>query len=159
MLYEVVGKLLSESLLSLYPIFVKDIGLPLLLQTWSRCFSYVIISGFFVDYPFVFQTITTSSGILLSLVTIIHIYTSYRGFQLLESGIAYSIFYLYPIMILLLANKQINPIIFLALFGVFLLVSNENFNVMNLINSPEGVIMILFSSIYRSYYLLFSKRY
>lgn len=146
MTYEIISKLLSESLLSLYPIFVKNIGLPLLLQTWSRCFSYAIISGFFIDYPFVFQTMTTSSGILLSLVTITHIYTSYRGFQLLESGIAYSIFYLYPIMILLLANKKINPIIFLALFGVFLLVSNENFDIMNIVKSPEGLIMILLAA-------------
>jgi drug/metabolite transporter (DMT)-like permease len=146
MLYEIISKLLSESLLSLYPIFVKNIGLPLLLQTWSRCFSYAIISSFFIDYAFVLQTMATSSGILLSLVTIAHIYTSYRGFQLLESGIAYSIFYLYPIMILLMANKKIHPILLLALVGVFLLVSDEKFNIANIIKSPEGVIMILLAA-------------
>jgi drug/metabolite transporter (DMT)-like permease len=146
MLYEIASKLISESLLSLYPIFVKNIGLPLLLQTWSRCFSYVIISGFFIDYPFIFNTMMTSSGLLLSFITMIHIYTSYRGFELLESGVAYSVFYLYPIMILLIANKKINPIIILALFGVFLLVSNEQFNISNIINHPEGIIMILLAA-------------
>jgi len=139
MLYEIISKLVSESLLSLYPIFVKNIGLPLLLQTWSRCFSYAFISAFFVDYSFIFKTITTPVGILLSIITMAHIYTSYRGFALLESGVAYSIFYLYPIMILLLARKPIKPILFLALVGVFLLVSNDTFSIDNM----EGFIMIL----------------
>uniref|UniRef100_A0A6C0I0X4 EamA domain-containing protein n=1 Tax=viral metagenome TaxID=1070528 RepID=A0A6C0I0X4_9ZZZZ len=146
MLYEIISKLASESLLSLYPIFVKNIGLPLLLQTWSRCFSYAIISSFFVDYSFILNAMTTTSGLLLSFITMIHIYTSYRGFELLESGIAYSIFYLYPIMILLMANEKINPIIFLSLVGVFLLVSNEKFNIMSIIESPEGLIMILLAA-------------
>jgi drug/metabolite transporter (DMT)-like permease len=146
MVYEIFSKLLSESLLSLYPVFVKNIGLSLTLQTWSRCFSYTVISAFFIDYPFIYHALTSSSGILLALTTIAHIYTSYRGFELLESGVAYSLFYLYPIIILLIANKQIHPIILLALFGVFLLVSDEKFDVMNLVNSPEGFIMILLAA-------------
>jgi len=139
MLYEIISKLASESLLSLYPIFVKNIGLPLLLQTWSRCFSYAFISAFFIDYSFILKTLATSSGILLSLITMIHIYTSYRGFSLLESGVAYSIFYIYPIMILLMAQKPIHPILFLAFVGVFLLVSNDTFSIDNM----EGFLMIL----------------
>ena len=147
MIYEIVGKLLSESLLSLYPVFVKNIGLPLTLQTWSRCFSYAVISAFFIDYQFVYRALTSSSGILLALTTIAHIYSSYRGFELLESGVAYSLFYMYPILILLVARKQIHPIILLALFGVFLLVSNEKFDVMNVIKSPEGFVMILLAAL------------
>ena len=146
MIYEIFSKLLSESLLSLYPVFVKNIGLPLSLQTWSRCFSYVVISAFFIDYPFIYHALTSSSGILLALTTIAHIYTSYRGFELLESGVAYSLFYLYPIIILLIAHKQIHPIVLLALFGVFLLVSDEKFDVMNLVNSHEGFVMILLAA-------------
>ena len=147
MIYEIVGKLLSESLLSLYPVFVKNIGLPLTLQTWSRCFSYAVISAFFIDYQFVYRALTSSSGILLALTTIAHIYSSYRGFELLESGVAYSLFYMYPLLILLVARKQIHPIILLALFGVFLLVSNEKFDVMNVIKSPEGFVMILLAAL------------
>lgn len=126
MIIEILSKLASEGLLSLYPIFVKNIGLPLSLQTWSRCFSYAIISGFFIDYSFVFNALFTYSGIMLSLVTLIHIYTSYRGFELLESGVAYSIFYLYPIMILLMAGNKIHSVMLLALVGVYLLASNES---------------------------------
>lgn len=125
MIIEVLSKLASEGLLSLYPIFVKNIGLPLSLQTWSRCFSYALISGLFIDYSFVVKTLFTYSGIMLSLVTILHIYTSYRGFELLDSGVAYSIFYLYPIMILLMSGHKVSSIMMLSLIGVYLLASKE----------------------------------
>lgn len=149
MILEILSKLASESLLSLYPVFVKNIGLQLSLQTWSRCFSYVAISAFFIDYAFVFSSLLSWSGISLSLITIAHIYTSYRGFELLDSGVAYSIFYLYPIMILLMANKSVHPVMFLALFGVFLLASNDfDFRSIGSLNigSKEGVIMILLAA-------------
>ena len=53
----IFSKLVAEGLLSLYPIFVKNIGLPLSLQVWSRVFSYTAISAFFIDYPFVLQNL------------------------------------------------------------------------------------------------------
>lgn len=149
MILEIISKLASESLLSLYPVFVKNIGLPLSLQTWSRCFSYIAISAFFIDYSFVFNAMLSWSGISLSLVTIAHIYTSYRGFELLDSGVAYSIFYLYPIMILLMAGKTVHPVMFLALFGVFLLASNDftnSSNISSIFSSKEGLIMILLAA-------------
>jgi len=136
MIIEILSKLASEGLLSLYPIFVKNIGLPLSLQTWSRCFSYAIISGFFIDYSFVFNALFTYTGIMLSLVTLVHIYTSYKGFELLESGVAYSIFYLYPIMILMMAGNKIHSVMLLALVGVYLLASNES----SFSSSKEGLV-------------------
>jgi len=139
MIIEILSKLVSEGLLSLYPIFVKNIGLPLSLQTWSRCFSYAIISGFFIDYSFVFNALFTYSGIMLSLVTLVHIYTSYRGFELLESGVAYSIFYLYPIIILLMSGNKIHSVMLLALVGVYLLASNES-SLYSTFFSKEGLI-------------------
>jgi drug/metabolite transporter (DMT)-like permease len=145
MIIEVLSKLASEGLLSLYPIFVKNIGLPLSLQTWSRCFSYALISGFFIDYSFVINSLFTYSGIMLSLVTILHIYTSYRGFELLESGVAYSIFYLYPIIILLMSGHKIHSIMLLSLVGVYLLAakdinffSKENLDTLNDSDNKKG---------------------
>jgi drug/metabolite transporter (DMT)-like permease len=90
---------------------------------------------------------------MLSLVTIVHIYTSYRGFELLESGVAYSIFYLYPIMILLMSGHKIQSIMLLAVLGVYLLASKdvdffsiENLDMMKVgkgsDNTLLGVIMI-----------------
>jgi len=121
MLLEILSKVLSESLLSLYPIFVKYIHLPLGLQLWSRFFSYLFISAFFINWNFIFKHILSLSGLALSFVTIAHVYFSYRGFQILESGIAYIIFYTYPLIILLLAGKKINPIMLFALLGVYFL--------------------------------------
>lgn len=137
MILEITSKLASESLLSLYPIFVKNIGLPLSLQTWSRCFSYAIISGFFIDYSFVLKTLFTYNGMMLSIVTLIHIYTSYKGFQLLESGVAYSVFYLYPIMILLMSGQKIHYVMILALVGVYLL-SSKPINFDSLTNNTKN---------------------
>jgi len=148
MIIEILAKLSSETLLSLYPIFVKNIGLPISLQTWSRFFSYALISVFFINYSFVYNTLFTYTGIILSFITIIHIYTSYRGFKLLDGGVAYSIFYLYPIMILLMSGNKIQWYMFLALIGVYLLASNDlnNVHIDNNSEIIEGVIMILFAA-------------
>jgi drug/metabolite transporter (DMT)-like permease len=100
----------------------------------------------FIDNSIVWYSLISYSGFLLSVVTIIHIYTSYRGFELLESGVAYTIFYLYPIMILLLSGQKINGIMIFAVIGVFLLVSNDNMNISSIVKSPEGLIMILLAA-------------
>jgi len=125
MYLEVISKLFSESLLSLYPVFVKNINIPIHLQLWSRFITYIAITGFFVDWGFISSSLFSKNGLLLSIITIIHVYTSYRGFQLLESGVAYSLFYTYPLMILLLAREPIHMIMLLAIIGVILL-SNDN---------------------------------
>lgn len=131
MIIEVLSKIISESLLSLYPIFVKKINIPFGLHLWCRFFIYVLVSFFFIDWKFVFENILSTNGILLSLVTILHVFFSYRGFQLLESGIAYVCFYTYPIMILLLSGEKMNFItilfLFMAIFGIYLLFSSSSF--------------------------------
>ncbi len=121
----IISKLLAESLLSLYPVFVKKINLPLITQLWSRFITYFIISCFFVSWNFILKNIFTKYGIQLFIITMIHVYTSYRAFQILDSGISFVLFYTYPIMILLLAGKGFNPIMLFALLGVYLL-SNNN---------------------------------
>jgi drug/metabolite transporter (DMT)-like permease len=126
MLLEISIKILSESLLSLYPIFVKYINIPISLQLWSRFATYIIISFFFINYEYIFNTLFTKDGLLLSIITIIHVYTSYRGFQILESGIAYTLFYLYPLIILILAGEKIQFIMIFALIGLYLLTKESN---------------------------------
>jgi drug/metabolite transporter (DMT)-like permease len=115
------GKILSESLLSLYPVFVKNIGAALPLQMWTRFVAYVGISVFFIDYAFLREHMFSKWGLLLAAVTLVHIYTSYQGFLLLDSGTAFTLFYTYPVLILLFA-RRINPFLFgFTLIGVFLL--------------------------------------
>lgn len=125
MLYEVGGKLVSEALLSLYPVLVKNIPVSFELQVWSRCFTYAVISLFFINWNFVQTHLLSPLGILLSTITTLHIYSSYQGFLRLESGTAYTLFYLYPILILLFSGEPIEPTIFLALVGVALFYADK----------------------------------
>ena len=92
MFYEITSKLVSESLLSLYPVIVKNIAIPLEMKLWSRFFTYVLISLFFIDPSYIQSNLVSADGIMLSLITIAHVYTSYKGFMLLESGMSYTIF-------------------------------------------------------------------
>jgi len=154
MYLEILSKIISESLLSLYPIFVKYINLNFWLQIWSRFFIYVFISGFFVNWKFIFNNIFSKYCIVLSLITILHIYTSYRGFLILESGVAYIIFYLYPLIILLIAGEKIGFIIIFAIIGVIILSHEKIDNFQNFFLKSkskenfkyEGIIMMIISA-------------
>ena len=64
-------------------------------------------------------------GLLLSFVTVLRLLFIYKGFQLLESGVAYTLFYTYPIMILLLSKGKFNPLFILSLIGVYILSTNK----------------------------------
>jgi len=125
MIQEIIGKLASESLLSLYPTIVKNINIPFELKLWTRFIPYTLISLLFIDFKFVKENLFSKNGFLLSFITVIHIYSSYKGFEGLESGVAYTIFYLYPLMILLMAGEKISPFMILPLVGVTLLVSED----------------------------------
>ena len=112
------GKVVSEMLLSLYPVFVKNIKVDFSAQMWSRFVAYVAVALFFVDYDFIVRNLFSIWGTILSIVTLFHIYTSYQGFLMLESGTAFTLFYTYPIIILLLAQKISPWLVLLAALGV-----------------------------------------
>ena len=121
MLLEILSKLTSESLLSLYPIFVKKIGISNSLQLWTRLIAYVVIATFFVNWAFIKSSILSLDSITLGLVNLTHIFFSYEGFRNLDSGVSFAIFNSYPLMILLLAgvvwhNSYLLVFIGLALF-------------------------------------------
>lgn len=142
----IVGKVLAESLTSLYPVFVKNIGLPLEIQLWSRCFTYVAISLVFVNYRTIWKSLFSVMGFLLSLITMVHIYTSYQGFLLLESGTAYTLFYLYPVFIALLSGEHMNPLLLLcSMVGVFFLTAT--FQTFQTAVSGYGVVMVLLAAL------------
>jgi len=133
MIYEIIIKLIAESFLSLYPTFVKNINLTIGHQLWSRCFAYTIISALFIDWEFIITHIFSQNGILLAFITTLHIYTSYTGFQLLDGGIAYTLFYTYPIMILLLSSEKIQYTTIIALIiviiGVMIIFFSNNIDI------------------------------
>ena len=126
MITEILSKITSESLLSLYPTIVKNIDIPFDMKLWTRFVPYSLISLLFIDYKFIKENLFSKAGLLLSFITMIHIYTSYKGFEGLESGVAYTIFYMYPLMILLMAGEKISPIMLIPLIGVGLLVYESN---------------------------------
>lgn len=108
MLIPIVAKLASESLLSLYPIFVKKIGISMTLQMWTRTIAYVLIAAIFVDWSFLKSAIFSIDSLLLAVVNLTHIFFSYEGFRHLDSGVSFAIFNTYPIMILILAGSLLH---------------------------------------------------
>ena len=122
----IFSKVVAESLLSLYPVFVKKIGLTIPTQLWTRLLAYVIISIFFINKTFVLQSLTSYNAILLALINLSHIYFSYMGFTYLDSGVSFTIFNTYPFMILLMSNAPWNNAYLLALAG-FAIFAYENY--------------------------------
>lgn len=157
-MYEALIKIISESLLALYPVFVKNIDLALDLQVWSRFFSYVIVSGFFIDYNYVYNHLFSKNGLLLSAITIAHVYTSYRGFQLLESGLSYTLFYLYPIMILMMSGRNVHPVMLVTLLGVYLLTTGNGGSSFEMMGQLEGIVMILLAGLTEAFIYFVVRR-
>ena len=122
MLLPILSKLTSESLLSLYPIFVKKIGISSVLQLWTRLITYVVVAAFFVDWSFIWSTIGSMDSITLALVNLSHIYFSYEGFRHLDSGVSFAIFNSYPLMILILGGVMWHKSYVLVLLGLALFI-------------------------------------
>ena len=118
MILEIVSKLTSESLLSLYPIFVKKIGISSSLQLWTRLITYVLISVFFVNWSFIKTSLFSLDSITLGLVNLSHVFFSYEGFRHLDSGVSFAIFNSYPLMILLLAGTMWHKSYLLVILGL-----------------------------------------
>jgi drug/metabolite transporter (DMT)-like permease len=125
MLTPILSMLASESLLSLYPIFVKKIGLSLVHQVWTRLLAYVAMSAIFVDWGFIRSTFFSSNALILALINLSHIFFSYEGFRNLDSGVSFAIFNTYPLMILLIAGVMWNNVYLLVLLGLALFVLGE----------------------------------
>ena len=136
----IASKVVAESLLSLYPVFVKHIQLPIETQMWSRFFTYTVLSFFFTDKK-VWSLIPSFYGAALMIVTMVHVYTSYKGFLLLESGISYALFYTYPIFIYLGTYFSLTPYFIFPVLGTWLMYyDNKKINLL-------GVVMILLAAI------------
>jgi drug/metabolite transporter (DMT)-like permease len=120
-----VAMLMSESLLSLYPIFVKKIDLSLIHQVWARLLAYVAMASIFVDWSFIGNALFSPDAMLLAAINLSHIFFSYEGFRNLDSGVSFAIFNTYPLMILLIAGVMWNNVYLLVLLGLALFVIGE----------------------------------
>ena len=152
MLLQILSKLTSESLLSLYPIFVKKIGISSVLQLWTRLITYVLVAVFFVDWSFIASSIMSLDSITLGLVNLAHIYFSYEGFRNLDSGVSFAIFNSYPLMILLLAGVVWHNSYLLAILGLALFVYGNYTETSSTPDTKDvdfnyGLIMILLAAL------------
>ena len=136
MISAILSKLISESMLSLHPIMVKYINLDIIIKLWDRAIIFVFASMFFIDWGFILNNLISYNVFLLTIVIIAHLYFTHRGFLLLESGVGYTLFYTYPIMIILLSGIKIDYkillLLFLAVIGILLIY--EEFNII-----PENI--------------------
>ena len=161
MFLEIVSKLVSESLLSLYPIFVKKIGISSSLQLWTRLTTYVLIAIFFVNWSFIKSSLLTLDSITLGLVNLSHIFFSYEGFRNLDSGVSFAIFNSYPLMILLLAGVVWHNSYFLVLLGLaFFIYGNytEKITTDNNENFGYGIVMILLAALTEAFIYFLVRR-
>ena len=130
----------SEIALSLYPQIIKLVPTTIEIQVAIRCITYSILAiiGYYITKPNTntntnTNTLSLTSGIVMGIVNIIHIISSYVCFNTLSSGVGYSIFYIYPIFNLLgrtlFYGDKINSInyiyIIISILGVYLIYKND----------------------------------
>ena len=132
-----VAVLLSEIILSLYPILIKNVNTDLLTQLFFRLGTYSSLTGVLAEPRDIAETWGSLGAALSSLaygaMNLVHIGSSYIGFAELPAGTAMSLFYTYPLLnilagILLLGETFewiLLPFFGLALIGVYLVSTDE----------------------------------
>lgn len=95
----------AEIMLSLYPIIVKSISSNLYTQVLMRAITYTAISFFFTSIP-IKTVFTTPSYMIISIINLVHIFSSYVAFKNLNAGVAMTLFYIYPFFNLFFKSLQ-----------------------------------------------------
>ena len=121
MISGLLSKFLSESILSVVPSFIKSININFFDKYFTRFFIFVVISLFFINGDIIKKYLLSSEGLILGIITIVHVLSSYRGYELLKGGVANSIFYIYPIFILFFTHYEIKWQYLILLLGLYLL--------------------------------------
>jgi len=116
----ILSKIISEIILSTYPVFIKLINISFLKKMLNRFTVIILISLFLIDKSFISKYLFHKDGLLLSFYTIIHVYFSYKGFEILKGGVANSILFIYPLIILYYSGNKNYWIYFFILIGLLL---------------------------------------
>ena len=125
MIEGILSKLTSESILGFVPFFIKTINISFFDKYFTRFLIFVLISIFFVDFNIIQKYLFNKDGLILGFITIIHVYTSYKGYELLKGGVANSILYLYPLFILLIKDQSFRWVYLIFIIGLFLLAYSD----------------------------------
>jgi drug/metabolite transporter (DMT)-like permease len=122
-----VSLLVSNFLLSSYPILIKNYisDVSIVTQLIIRCIVYIFLAVPFMlvnnETVSIFTSLVKPKYLFISLINLIHIYSSYKGFENLNPGIALTTFYTYPIIQMFLSEfilgTNINPTVIYNLIG------------------------------------------
>ena len=116
----ILSKIISEIILSTYPVFIKLVNISFLKKMLYRFAVMIFISLFLIDKSYILKYLFHKDGLLLSFYTIIHVYFSYKGFEILKGGVANSILFTYPLIILYYSGSKNYWIYFFILIGLLL---------------------------------------
>jgi drug/metabolite transporter (DMT)-like permease len=116
----ILSKIISEIILSTYPVFIKLVNISFLKKMLYRFATIIFISLFLIDTSYISKYLFHKDGLLLSFYTIIHVYFSYKGFEILKGGVANSILFTYPLIILYYSGSKNYWIYFFILIGLLL---------------------------------------
>lgn len=122
----------SEAILALYPILIKRVNTNLVTQLLSRLGTFTIISALLAkpdDWATTWGSpAAATESIILGIMNLIHIASSYISYYHLPAGTALSIFYLYPLFNVIAGALFFGdtigiitvPVFALAFYGVYL---------------------------------------
>lgn len=124
--------LLSEVVLSAYPILIKRVNASVFFQTGLRMAIYTVLAAtaaFVTGSPLAAAGLWSTESIATGFLNLIHVGTSYTAFEQLPAGNAMALFYLYPMFNILGAAAVLGeslplsqlPWIALAFAGALLL--------------------------------------
>jgi drug/metabolite transporter (DMT)-like permease len=124
--------LLSEVVLSAYPILIKQVDTSVFFQTGLRMAIFSVLAGtagVLTGASVPIANLWTTEGIATGLLNLFHVGTSYTAFEQLPAGNAMALFYIYPVFNIIGAAAVLGesvpyasfPWIALAFFGTLLL--------------------------------------
>jgi len=88
--------LLSEVLLSAYPLLIKRIDMSVVFQTGLRLFVFTVLAAIIGTAP-PLDVLASTETVAMGGMYLLHIFSSYTAFSLLAAGNAMALFYTYPI--------------------------------------------------------------
>jgi drug/metabolite transporter (DMT)-like permease len=96
--------LLSEAILSAYPILIKQVDASVFFQTGLRMAVYTVLAvtaAAATGSPVLAASLWSTESIATGLLNLTHVGASYTAFEQLPAGNAMALFYLYPVFNLL----------------------------------------------------------
>ena len=88
--------LVSEVLLSAYPLLIKRIDMSVVFQTGLRLFVFTVLAAL-IGTPPSLDVLASTETVAMGGTYLLHIFSSYTAFSLLPAGNAMALFYTYPL--------------------------------------------------------------